>query len=252
MEGTDIRAIQFLLYKFAYLVMDFPEIKEIDINPFVVDEEGGVVIDAKVILDEEIAGTKIEPFSHLVISPYPKEYTYDFKLKNGKDVIIRPIKPEDEPMEEEMFSNFSRQTQYYRFFGYIGDVTHETLIRYTQIDYDRELALIAEIEENGKKMMAGVVRLVADTNMESAEFAIVVADNWQSLGLGNKFTNLILDIAKKKGLKRVYATVLQANTTMLHMFRKRKFKIKNLDYETSYAELPISHLDDKTQTIEVV
>lgn len=245
MEGTDIKAIQFLLYKFAYLVMDFPEIKEIDINPFVVDEEGGVVIDAKVILDEEIAGTEIKPYSHLVISPYPKEYTYDYKLKNGKEVVIRPIKPEDEPLEEEMFSKFSRQTQYYRFFGYIGDVTHETLIRYTQIDYDRELALIAEITEGDKKMMAGVVRLVTDTNnSESAEFAIVVADEWQGLGLGNEFTNLILSIAKKKGIKRIYATVLQANTTMLHMFRKRKFNIKNLDYETSFAELALNHFEE--------
>ena len=244
MEGTDIKAIQFLLYRFAYLVMDFPEIKEIDINPFVVDEQGGIVIDAKVILDEEIAGKKIKPYSHLVISPYPKEYIYDFKLNNGKDIIIRPIRPEDEPMEAEMFSKFSRQTQYYRFFGYIGEVTHETLIRYTQIDYDRELALIAEIEEDGKKMMAGVVRLVADTINETAEFAIVVADNWQGLGLGNEFTDLILNIAKQKGMKKIYATVLQANTTMLHMFRKRKFNIKNLDYETAYAELALSHLED--------
>ena len=244
MEGTDIKAIQFLLYKFAYLVMDFPEIKEIDINPFVVDEHGGVVIDAKVILDEEIAGKKIKPFSHLVISPYPKEYTFDFKVNNGKDVIIRPIRPEDEPMEAEMFSKFSRQTQYYRFFGYIGNVTHETLIRYTQIDYDRELALIAEITEEGRPMMAGVVRLVADTNNETAEFAIVVADTWQGLGLGNEFTDLILNIAKEKGIKKIYATVLQANTTMLHMFRKRQFNIKSLDYETSYAELALSQLEE--------
>lgn len=249
MEGTDIKAIQFLLYKFAYLVMDFPEIKEIDINPFVVDEEGGVVIDAKVILDEKIAGKAIKPYSHLVISPYPKEYTYDFKLNNGKNVIIRPIRPEDEPLEEEMFSKFSRQTQYYRFFGYIGDVTHETLIRYTQIDYDRELALIAEVTEEGKKMMAGVVRLVADTNNESAEFAIVVADEWQGLGLGNEFTDLLLSIAKEKGIKRVYATVLQANTTMLHMFRKRKFNIKSLDYETSFAEMALKHFESEKEHI---
>jgi acetyltransferase len=249
MEGTDIKAIQFLLYKFAYLVMDFPEIKEIDINPFVVDEEGGVVIDAKVILDENMAGKSIKPYSHLVISPYPKEYTYDFKLNNGKNVIIRPIRPEDEPLEEEMFSKFSRQTQYYRFFGYIGDVTHETLIRYTQIDYDRELALIAEVTEKGKKMMAGVVRLVADTNNESAEFAIVVADDWQGLGLGNEFTDLILTIAKEKGIKRVYATVLQANTTMLHMFRKRKFNIKSLDYETSFAEMSLKHFEPEREHI---
>jgi len=237
MKGVDIKSIQFLLYKFAYLVMDFPEIKEIDINPFVVDEDGGVVLDAKVILDEDVVGKEVKPYSHLVVTPYPEEYTYDFKLKDGRDVVIRPIKPEDEPMEREMFSNFSRQTQYYRFFGYIGDVTHEMLIRYTQIDYDREIALIAEIEEDGKKKMAGVVRLVADSNNESAEFAIVVADPWQGLGLGNKFTDLLLEIAKERGIKKVYANVLQANTMMLHMFRARNFTIKSADFESSYAEL---------------
>ena len=144
-----------------------------------------------------------------------------------------------------MFAKFSRQTQYYRFFGYIGDVTHETLVRYTQIDYDRELALIAEMEVDDEKIMAGVVRLVADTNGESAEFAIVIADEWQGLGLGNEFTDIILSIARKNGIKRIYATVLQANTTMLHMFRKRNFNIKNLDYETVYADLVLSRLDEE-------
>lgn len=245
MEGTDIKTLQFLIYKFAYLVMDFPEIKEIDINPFVVDHEGGVVLDAKVILDEELVKNPIKPNSHLVISPYPTKYTSDFKLKNGKDVIIRPIKPEDEPMEEEMFRKFSRQTQYYRFFGYIGEISHERLVRYTQIDYDREMALIAEAEEDGKKIMIGVVRLVEDHSGEKAEFAIVVEDTYQGLGLGNRFTDIILDIAQERNLKKVYANVLHANTTMLHMFRKRNFKIRSIDHETAYGELYLSPIEDE-------
>jgi acetyltransferase len=174
MEGVDINSIQFLLYKFAYLIMDFPEIKEIDINPFVVDKEGGVVLDAKVILDEEVIAKPVKPYSHLVISPYPEEYNYTKTLSNGKEVNIRPIKPEDEPLEKEFFNNLSRQTQYYRFFGFIKDVNHDMLVRYTQIDYDREMALIATLEENGENKMIGVVRLVGDANNEKAEFAIVM------------------------------------------------------------------------------
>jgi acetyltransferase len=237
MKQVDMEAIQFLLYKFAYLVMDFPEIKEIDINPFAVDHSGGVVLDAKVVLDEEAAGKINKPYSHLVISPYPKEHVSFFTLKNGQEIKIRPVLPEDEPLEEEMFANLSRQTQYYRFFGYLGDVTHDMLVRYTQIDYDREIALVGLADEADGRAMTGVVRLVADAKNEEAEFAIVVADKWQGQGLGNHFTDLIMAIAKERGIRKITATVLQANTTMLHMFRKRGFIIKNIDYQTSSAEL---------------
>ncbi len=240
MKGADIEGIEFLLYKFAYLVMDFPQIKEIDINPYVVDETGGVVLDAKIILDEAVEPTQTKDYSHLVISPYPKELVSKWTMRDGTEVKIRPIKPEDEPLEREMFGKLSKQTQYFRFFGFIGQVTHEMLIRYTQIDYDREIALIAEIEKEGKKMMIGVVRLVSDYNNENAEFAILVADPWQGLGLGNKFMDVIMDIAKKRKIKKVSANVLKANVTMLHMFRKRGFKVGEADEDSNYAEKEIS------------
>jgi acetyltransferase len=237
MEAMDITSIQFLLYKFAYLVMDFPEIKEIDINPFSIDAEGGMVLDAKIILDEDVVGKKVKPYSHLVISPYPKEYVSEAVLRDGRKVVIRPILPEDEPMEAVMFSKMSKQTQYFRFFGFIREITHEMLTRYTQIDYDREIALIAEVEENGEKMMAGVVRIVADSEGDNAEFAIVVADPWQGQGLGNIFTEKIMEIARERKIKKVYATVLKANSVMVHMFRKRGFTITSQDIESNYAEL---------------
>jgi acetyltransferase len=240
MEGVDINTIQFLLYKFAYLIMDFPEIKEVDINPFVVDKEGGVVLDAKVILDEAVIAKPVKPYSHLVISPYPEEYNYSYALEDGRAVNIRPIKPEDEPLEREFFKDLSRQTQYYRFFGFIKDVNHDMLVRYTQIDYDREMALIATLEEDGENKMVGVVRLVGDANNENAEFAIVIADPWQGLGLGNHLADLILNIAQQRGVKKVFANVLQANTTMLHMFRRRNFIIKNIDHESAYAEIDLT------------
>ncbi len=238
MKGCDIPAIQFVLYKFAYLVMDFPEIKEIDINPFAVDEKGGIVLDAKVVLDEKVTGRKIKPYSHMVISPYPEEYIEPFTLKDGRTVVLRPIRPEDESLEGEMFANLSERTQRFRFFQLIKSITHELLIRYTQIDYDREIAIIAEIEEDRKKKMAGVVRLIADPSNEIAEFAIVVADPWHNQNLGNKFTDYILDIARKRGIKTVYAEVLRENFIMLHIFRKRGFKITQ-EEGVCHAELEL-------------
>lgn len=238
--GVDVPAIQFLLYKFAYLLADFPEISEVDINPFAVDAAGGMVLDAKVVLEKTAPDKKAKPYSHLITSPYPKEYVTEFKMKNGKSAILRPIRPEDEAMEAEMFQHFSAATQRFRFFGLINEVNHQLLVRYTQIDYDREIAIVAELEEEGIKKMGGVVRLIADPYNETAEFAIVVADPWQNQGLGNKFTDYILHIAAEKKIKKVFAYVLEDNSVMLHMFRRRGFKITPRD-GNYYAELNIAH-----------
>jgi acetyltransferase len=223
MKGVDLAAIQFVLYKFAYLVMDFPEIKELDINPFGVDEEGGIVLDAKVVLDEEVAGKVIKPYSHMVISPYPKEYVSSFTLKDGGRVILRPIRPEDEPMEAEMFTKFSERTQQYRFFQLIKDITHELMIRFTQIDYDREIAIIGELKSPDGPKMTGVARIIADAYNDTAEFAIVVADPWQNQGLGSKLTDFVLKLARKRGLKKIFAEMLSENTAMIHILEKRGF-----------------------------
>jgi acetyltransferase len=224
-EGVDITAIQFLLYKFAYLVMDFPQIKEVDINPFAVDEKGGIVLDAKVVLDEDIGEREVKPYSHMVISPYPKEYVKTVTLEDGTTVTLRPIRPEDEPMEAEMFSSFSDETERFRFFTYVKDITHDLLVRYTQIDYDREIAIIAEVDESGRKKMAGVVRLVSDPYNNTGEFAIVVADPWQNKGLGGRMTDYIMEIARSRGIKKVYADFLRDNYIMMHMFQDRGFTI---------------------------
>ncbi len=236
MESVDIEAVEFLLYKFAYMVMDFPQIKEVDINPFAIDARGGVVLDAKVILDDTVDVDEVKQYNNLVVRPYPKHLISDWKMSNGQDVKIRPIRPDDEPLLKDMFGNLSPQTQYFRFFGYINQVTHDMLTRYTQNDYDREIALVARINEGKKRMIVGVVRLIADSAGENAEFAIVIADKWQGFGLGNRFMDLMMDIAEKRGIKKVYANVLNANTKMLHMFRKRGFTVKEADDDSKYAE----------------
>ena len=234
--GVDISTIQFLLYKFAYLVMDFPEIKEIDINPFGIDEHDGLVLDAKIILDETVIHQPIRPYSHLVISPYPSKYVKHITTKSGKTVTLRPIRPEDEPMEREMFTHFSPETQRLRFFTRIKDITHQLLIRYTQIDYDREIAIIAETSDNSTKSMMGVVRLIGDAYAENAEFAIVVADPWQHEGLGSILMDYILEIAKDRKIKKIYAYILPDNDRMLSMMKKRNFTIAKSE-DNMIAEL---------------
>jgi acetyltransferase len=157
-------------------------------------------------------------------------------MKNGGTAVLRPIKPEDELLLAEMFRSLSKETQRLRFFKQIGNVTHDLLARYTQIDYDREISIVAEIDDKGKKKLIGAVRLLADPYDKSAEFAILVADEWQSQGLGNKFTDYVLDIAKKKGVDRIYAKLCPDNMVIAHMFRKRGFDIKKRD-DFLFAEL---------------
>jgi len=228
---VDLPAIQFLLYKFSYLMVDFPEIKEFDVNPFAIDEYGGVVLDAKVILDRKIIKEGGKPYSHLVISPYPKEYVIKYKLKNGQNIKIRPIRPEDEPIWMEMFDNFSKETLRQRFLGQTKNISSYIMQRCTKIDYGREVVLIARIKDKKsfkgsiEAKVIGVVELASSPFGEEAEFTSAVADRWQNLGLESKFTDYILEIAKKRKIKHIYAKFLKDNKVMHHIFKKRGFNI---------------------------
>jgi acetyltransferase len=237
--GVDLDELQFLLVKFAYLVMDFPEIKEIDINPFVMDEQGGVVLDSHIVLEKLPARKGAFTYDHLVISPYPEQYQREITMKNGQKALLRPIRPEDEPLEAEMFEKLSRESIYFRFFGYVPKLSHKFLVHFTHIDYDRELAIVAEVEEDGKKMMAGVVRLVNDYGNQCAEFAIIIADPWHRQGLGSTMMDFMLDIARERGLDTVKAQALASNEVMLRMFQHRNFKVVKRNGATYVVELKL-------------
>ncbi|MBW2995081.1 GNAT family N-acetyltransferase [Candidatus Woesearchaeota archaeon] len=171
------------------------------------------------------------------MTEYPEKYIKSFRMEDGKEVILRPIKPEDAPLEAEMFGNFSEETQRFRFFEPVK-ATPEVIKRYTNIDYDREMAIIAEVNENGKKKMAGVVRLIADNNKQTAELAVVVADPWQKKGLGNELVDYMLKIAKEMGIKKIYADLLKSNYVVRHMLEKRGFEIIEQEKE-NHAELEL-------------
>ena len=236
MPGVNLEELELLLCKFAYLVMDFPEIREIDINPFIMREDGGMALDAHIVLEKEKPVIR-KPYSHLVISPYPEKYTKAVLLRSGQVASLRPIRPEDEPLEAQMLENISQQSLYFRFFGFVPQVNHDLLTRFTHIDYDREMAIIAEVEEAGVKKMAAVVRIIADAWGEAAEYAILVADPWQQQGLGGQMTDYIIDIAREKGIKKLYASVLAANKGMITLFEKKGFSIGREDFDTFHAEL---------------
>jgi len=216
-----------VLIRLSYLAADYPEIKELDVNPLLVTKHDVTALDARVIIERELVGKTGKPYSHLALRPYPEEYVASRKLKDGTQVVLRPIKPEDEPMWFELLGSCSRESIYQRFRYFFHWETHQVATRYCFIDYDREIAIVAELEEEGKRKLLGVGRLVADPDHESVEYAVLVGDAWQNKGLGSLLTDYCFEIARKWGLKRIVAQTTSDNPRMIEVFKKRGFEIKS-------------------------
>ncbi len=236
-QGVNLQELAFTLYKFSYLLMDFPEIASVDINPFIAGADFAAAVNAQIVLDPAVTRRKGHDYQHLVISPYPAKYTRNVQLRDGSPAILRPIRPEDEPLVMRMFDYLSKESLYFRFFGYVPQVSHEFLTRYTQIDYDREIAIIAEIQHEKERKMIGVVRIIADAWGESAEYAIMIADPWQKQGLGSLLTDFILEIARDRDIRKIYASVLANNKGMIRLFEKKGFTVRRDGYDAYYVEL---------------
>src|SRR5690606_26194718 len=175
---------------------DYPEIQELDINPLLVGRDELVAVDARVIVDRETLVKPVRPYSHLAIRPYPEEWVRPNKLRDGTPILLRPIKPEDEPLWHELLANCSQESLWFRFRYVFKSTTHEMATRYCFIDYDREIAIVAEIEEDGQRKLIGVGRIVADSDHRDGEYAVLVADAWQGMGLGSIMTDYCLEICK--------------------------------------------------------
>jgi len=217
---ADLQVVQRTLVRFAQIMVDLPEIREVDINPLMAADKECLALDARIILDEEYFQGRIKPGRHLALSPYPTEYVKKFKFRDV-DMTFRPIRPEDEPLWVDMFKSFSQETSRQRFFHAIKEMPHSERIRYTFTDFNREIAIIPEIKENGDRILLGVARMTAQVDQETAEFAIVLRDKWQSIGLGEKLFDFIMDIARQKRWKVMVADVLPDNTKMINLFKKK-------------------------------
>ncbi|HWB14597.1 MAG TPA: bifunctional acetate--CoA ligase family protein/GNAT family N-acetyltransferase [Pirellulales bacterium] len=214
-----------VIMRFSYLVADFPEILEIDINPLLVTPEQVVALDARMVVDRQRAERPVRPFSHLAIRPYPEQYVRQVTLADGRAAVLRPIKPEDEPLWHELLATCSRESVWARFRYSFRETTHEMATRFCYLDYDRELAIVAEVEAAGQRKLAAVGRLVADPDHERAEYAVLVGDAWQSQGLGGLLTDYCLEIARDWQLRRITAETSPDNARMLAIFRDRGFDL---------------------------
>ncbi len=224
-----LKTLENALVRFSMLISDFPFIKEIEINSFYLTKKDGICLDGRILLEDDALNGKVDLLQgqcpeHLAICPYPCELIETVRLKGDTDCIIRPIKPEDEPLMKELFYALSEESVKNRFFQLKKEITHDELARYCQVDYDREIALVAEIAEKDKEKIIGVCRLTIMPNKKEAELAIVVGDPWQNLGLGSTLMDKTIDVARQKGIKEIWMDVLSENKPMNNMAKRFKFK----------------------------
>ncbi|WP_029006655.1 bifunctional acetate--CoA ligase family protein/GNAT family N-acetyltransferase [Azorhizobium doebereinerae] len=215
---ADIDAIANTLVKIAELLGDLPQIGELDINPLLADEHGVIALDARIVVHPaRSAGT-----GRFAIKPFPTAMTRLITLTDGQDLLLRPIRPEDEPALGEMVRRSDPRDVRMRFLGSLKDFPHLMAARLSQIDYDREMALVA-VAPDGE--ILGVVRIIADPDNEAAEYAIMVRSDMKGRGLGYRLMNEILDYAQERGLARIFGDVLRENLPMLHLAQDLGFKV---------------------------
>lgn len=228
-----------ILVKVSQLIVDFPELKELDINPLVIKDNVATALDARIILDAEAVKRDAREHEHLVITPYPSRYVQPWVCTDGTAVILRPIRPEDEPLEKELIAGLSEESSRFRFFHILREITHDMLTRYCNIDYEREMAIIAEYTSGGKRREVAVARIIMEPTGTSGEFAVLVADDFQDKGLGLKLVDMLIGIAMEKGLKSIYGIVLNDNRKMIGLAKKLGFNVERYSEEESKILLEI-------------
>jgi len=227
LPAIDRAALDHVLLRVSEMACELPEVVEMDINPLVADEHGVLALDARVVVRRVPATAR--PYSHLAIHPYPAHLETTLELPGGERLLLRPIRPEDAALEVELLESLSAGTRRLRFQGGIRSISPAQLARFTQIDYDREMALVAIDPSGGREREAGVCRYVCLPDGHACEFAIVVADAWQGRGLGRRMMERLIAVARERGIDRMVGYVLAENTGMLELAARLGFKSRQVE-----------------------
>jgi acetyltransferase len=273
MPPANVEAIGNVLLRVSEMVCELPWIRELDINPLIADEHGVIAADARVVVAPRPASKR--PYDHMAIHPYPVHLVSQWRARNGAVVTIRPIRPEDAQIEYEFVHELSPQTKYLRFMGAVRDLSPSMLARFTQVDYDREMALIGVVshderegadgaqeaardgqegaqeaardgkdgaQEAAREKQIAVARYVINPDGTSCEFAIVVAESWQGQGLARHLMTKLVELARERGLREMAGLILSTNTRMLDLARSLGFTIGDWpdDPELVRAHLALS------------
>jgi acetyltransferase len=228
--AANLDLLEEILIQLAQLITDFAEIEELDINPLFVTGDSFRAVDARVRLKR----VEIRAPMHLVISPYPDRYETQATTRGLIKILIRPIRPEDAPLMTELFDSLTARSIYQRFLSPMKRLSGSMLARFTQIDYDREIALVAFREEKPREQMMGISRVIIEHDLTNAEFSVLVGDAWQGKGVGAELLKNSLRIARERGIESIWGLVLTENIQMLALARKLGFKMHRVPESNTY------------------
>ena len=225
MPAVDIEQLVNVLLGVSSMACELPWIQEMDINPLIIDEHGAVAVDARIVVDYPEIST--DPYHHLAIHPYPGHLVKKIQLNDGTDIVIRPIRPEDAEIEATFVRELSTEAKYFRFMNALQELSQEMLVRFTQIDYHNEMALIAVTADGSSEQQIGVARYMTNPDKQSCEFALVVSDRWQGRGIARRLMRNLMEVARDRGLERMQGQVLSDNSRMLELVEALGFEINN-------------------------
>ena len=235
LPAANLDALEQVLCGISEMVCELPRIDEIDINPLTVDETGAIALDVRITLDWQTP--TVIRYGHMAIHPYPTRLVRHIQMADGTELDIRPIRPEDAEIEQRFVRALSPRARYFRFMQTLRELTPEMLIRFTQIDYDRELAFIAVVEEQGRETEVGVARYTTNPDGTSCEFALVVADLWQRRGIGSRLMDALIAAARERGLQTMDGEVLADNRDMLALAKNLGFSIQTSEGDTGIRQV---------------
>ena len=225
MPAVDMDSLVDTLQAVSSMACELPWIREMDINPLIVDENGVVAVDARIVVGYPKPST--DRYNHLAIHPYPTHLVRQLQLNDGTDIVVRPIRPEDAEMEDRFVRELSAESRYFRFMNQLQELSQEMLVRFTQIDYHHEMALIAVTKVDGKDRQIGVARYTTNLDKTSCEFALTVSDDWQHLGIGHILMRDLMDVARDRDLSEMEGQVLSNNRKMLDLVQTLGFRVSN-------------------------
>ena len=233
--AVDMTAVEQVLLRVSELVCELPEIAALDINPLLAGEEGVIAADARIELSNRLP--RLDRYAHMAIHPYPVHFTREVTLSDGQMVRMRPIRPEDAEIEQEFVRGLSEESRYMRFMRVLDELTPEMLVRFTQIDYDREMAFIALHTVDGCEREIGVARYNLEPDGETAEFALVVGDKWQSKGVGTVLLEILVEYARQRGVRELIGEVLLRNVNMRQLGARLGFEEQILESEEDVVRI---------------
>jgi acetyltransferase len=215
--------IEAVLLRVSEMACELPWLLELDINPLIVDEAGAIAADARVVIGRPPPARG--RYDHVAIHPYPAYLVSTWQPRGAPLVTLRPIRPEDAEIEQAFVRGLSMESRYFRFMDALRELTPQMLARFTQIDYDREMAFIATMEKDAREVEIAVCRYITNPDGDSCEFAIVIADEWQRRGLGRRMMAALIDVARGRGLRQMIGHILTQNRGMLSLCAELGFSI---------------------------